>query len=268
MIDDNDFVIFVNSCDKFSDCWSPFFLLFSKNSPQKILAPIYLNTEYLDFTLPELDIRPLKNGDKGRTWSESLIYALTSINAPLILYLQEDYFVNEPVNWDQIMRYVDYMRANEDIKHIGLTHFGSEPPFSEYENELVLISQESRYRIATQAGLWRRETLLKYLRPDESGWMFEIFGTKRAAAIKEKFLTVDREYIAKHGKIFSYKHTGIIKGKWNPEIIEDFQRFDVEVDFAERGFYKKRGRIRNKLETLLSMTKNPGLLLKKVLINK
>ena len=112
--------------------------------------------------------------------------------------------------------------------------------------------------ISTQAGLWDRETLLSYLRAEENGWMFEIFGTKRAQKKNEIFLTVSSQfYNLKANPIISYIHTGIIKGKWHQEIPDLFKQNRISVNFNERGFYKPKPLLLRKIETARKLLKDP-----------
>ena len=77
----NNFVVLINTCDKFEDCWIPFFKLWSlywKNYN----GTIYLNTEYKDFNYPGLEIKCSKCCDshgypqnKKAPWSQCLIWA-------------------------------------------------------------------------------------------------------------------------------------------------------------------------------------------------
>src|SRR5437899_7727180 len=108
-----------------------------------------------------------RSGDARRlTWSECLARALSEIKTPLVLYMQEDYFLERPVDMPLILDLVEIMRADPGIKHIGLTHFGSEGPSQPTKDpRLWEISQRARYRISAQAALWRVETLRSYLRP-------------------------------------------------------------------------------------------------------
>ena len=51
--------VLVNTCDKFEDCWNPFFKLFCMYW-QDYKGKIYLNTEYKDYSFPGLDIISVK----------------------------------------------------------------------------------------------------------------------------------------------------------------------------------------------------------------
>ena len=55
--------IVVNTCDSYSDCWEPFFKLFSVFW-KDCKGEIFLNTEYKDYSFPGLDIIPTKVCEK------------------------------------------------------------------------------------------------------------------------------------------------------------------------------------------------------------
>lgn len=257
------YTILVNSCDSFEDCWVPFFMLLEKKW-KSCRSPILLNTEFKSFVHDGLSIKSSKSHqdthDRKLTWSECLIRALEMVDTPLVLYMQEDYFIQEPVQSRVIDDFAELMIKDRSIKHIGLTDHGSEPPFIEFYNDkrLCIIAQNAGYRISTQAGLWRKDTLLSYLRSEENGWMFEIFGTKRAQKKKDLFLTANRELYNSHqGEIISYVHTGIIKGKWHSDIPRIFDDNNVVMDFNIRGYYKEKPYIFRKIETTKKLVKNP-----------
>jgi hypothetical protein len=262
----NKYTILVNTSDGFDDCWPAFFYLFDQYWPE-CKAPIFLNTETKDFKYPGLDIKctkaQLNAGAFSRlTWSECLIFALTEINTPYVLYLQEDYFIEQPVNVGLVEEMVSLMAANHEIKHIGLTHFGSHGPFlSTQDQRLWKISLKAKYRISSQAGLWRVETLLAYLRQDENGWMFETFGSRRARRLNETFLTLNRDIFNPEGSpVIQYTHTGIIKGKWHPQIPKLFSQHNITVDFNIRGIYLPEKWFFRKLATLKKICSSPRLL--------
>jgi hypothetical protein len=125
------------------------------------------------------------------TWSECLLVGLNKLNTPLVLYLQEDYFIDEIVDNAFISDSVDYMLKNPDIGMISLTQFGSHGPYLEHTNNsnYLLIRRDAKYRISTQAALWRVDKLKSYIKTNENGWMFEIYGTWRAHKRDDTFLS-------------------------------------------------------------------------------
>jgi hypothetical protein len=262
----SDFSVLVNSSDGFEDCWEPFFLLYQKFWPQ-VDAPIFLNTERKTWNYPGLDIHCTTVQGKSSetlTWSECLLAALDQISSPLVLYFQEDYFLQQPVLHDRVEAAVKHMMENPDVKHIGLTQHGSAGPFCDYEfSGYQTIDQKAKYRISTQAGLWRVDTLKSYLVACENGWMFEIYGTWRAHRRKECFLTAKFD-VSHGGPIVHYLHTGIIKGQWLSQIQNVFTENSIFLDYNKRGFYKPKSVFARKYETAARLLKKPFYFLRQL----
>lgn len=269
MLIKNNFTVLVNTSDGFEDCWNPFFKLFSTYW-EDCKNPILLNTELKDYAYLDLDIRASKvqEGFKDRlTWSECLINALHQIETPLVLYFQEDYFIESKIDNNLIEQLAQMMIKDESIKHLALTTIGSYPPYKPTDNPLIYeIAQNAKYRISTQAALWRKETLLSYLKPEENGWMFEIYGTWRAKRKKEKFLAANKGLRnIKSESLIQYEHTGIIKGKWHLAMPKLFEKHKIEIDFSRRGFYVPKHPILEKVQTAKKLISRPKLLLQSFL---
>jgi hypothetical protein len=185
------------------------------------------------------------------------------VETPLVLYLQEDYFLERPVRVDLIDRWAARMLADPTIHHIGLTHFGSRGPFHETEDAaLCRIDPKARYRLSCQAGLWRVDTLASHVRPDDNGWTFEILGSVRASRVEETFLTVNPAIFRAEGDlVVAYTHTGIIKGRWHPAIPELFARHGLAMDFSRRGMHVPRSKWLSRLATGRRILRSPGALM-------
>jgi hypothetical protein len=257
------YTILVNSSDSFEDCWNPFFKLYKKywNAPNIL---ILLNTEFkTGYQYEDLPITctaaNAKHPERRLTWSECLINALQQVQTDLIIYVQEDYFFERQVDQAIINDFVSMMQDQPALKYIGLTHIGNLPPFGKWPQDPRLCKVlNTPYRISTQAGIWRKDTLLSYLRPEENGWMFEVFGTERAKNIDELFLTLQHSL----PPAILYTHTGIIKGKWHPAIPALFAENNIEMDFTQRGFYKEKPYLLRKIETGIKLMKDPVLFYK------
>lgn len=251
--------VFVNSSDGFVDCWRPFFKLLDHYWPQH--GPVLLNTEEAVWSdAPDyLRCSQVASGETERlTWSECVIRGLRQIDTPLLIYFQEDYFLDRPVRHNIIEAAVKKMVADPTIGHIALTRHGSLPPFEPYpDHGYEKIAAGARYRISTQAALWRRDILLSYLDPSENGWMFEILGTMRARRRSDIFLVARYDDTA-GGPAIDYTHTGIIKGQWHPAIPELFARHAIEIDFGRRGFHTSPARLLAKLAVARKIAERPG----------
>jgi hypothetical protein len=260
----NDYSILVNSSDGFEDCWNPFFVLFSKYWPN-CNVPIFLNTEQKRWEYSQLNIHcTVVQGESLQrlSWSECLSSALEQIKTPFVLYFQEDYFLNKPVREDIINSAVQYMKLNADVKHIALTQHGSIGPHENYyKKDYLKIRQNAKYRISTQAALWRVDTLKSYIQSGENGWMFEIFGTIRSRRRQECFLCADYSK-GSGGPAIDYLHTGVIKGKWLPAIREVFEANGIDMDYEKRGFYKPQNPIIRRFQLAKHLLKRPIYLLR------
>ncbi|MBD2594938.1 hypothetical protein H6G74_11430 [Nostoc spongiaeforme FACHB-130] len=250
--------ILVNSTDSFEDCWQPFFTLFAKywsDCPH----PIVLNTETKVFSYPGLNIQCSQvgvNDDSGTrpSWSDCLIRCLDKINSQYILYVQDDYFLNDYVNTTILYDFLEIMEC-EGYSHIRLREtlgLGPYNPSSKYPL-LWEIPQRANYRIGLQAGLWVKDRLKFYLEPNETGWEFERWGSIRARKIKDSFFCQNLDYFNGQEKyIFPYYPTGIVQGKWlEAAVVDLFKQNHIEVDYSIRGFYQL-----NQKQKLIQLLKN------------
>ena len=253
--------ILINTSDGFEDCWDPFFKLFNKYW-KKCKYPIFLNTEFKYYRYDGIQLKTtqvnLPYPNRKLTWSECLIYALKQIDTPLVLYLQEDYFIDNEVNTSDIEDFIQLMLLKKEIAYIGLTDGGNYPPFdkTEIDKRLLCVNSKGKYRISTQAAIWRRDILESYLLPHENGWMFEIFGTLRSHKRNEMFLTINRDYY-KSNALISYVLTGIIKSKWHEKMPAIFKKNEIDFDFSKRGFYNEKPILFRKVETAKKLLRNP-----------
>jgi hypothetical protein len=240
------FAIFVNTCDKFEDCWVPFFKLFSTYWPDYD-GEIYLNTDYKEFKYPGLNIISIKNAAVKQdaaiiTWSECLRRGLNAVKNDVVLYLQEDYFLKGNVQHGIIQNYAGLIE-DKKVDCIHLTDQNTSGPIihnSPFPG-LWTIGYDASYRVSCQAALWNKKVLQEYIRPYESAWNFEEFGTKRSKIKKHHFLTVDRSIVKLNEyELIPYVFTGIIQGRWFEEVVPLFNKHSIAIDYSLRGFVDSR----------------------------
>lgn len=233
------FSILVNTTDTFEDCWVPFFKLFQRFWPD-YKGKVFLNTEYKHFEYDGLDIICVRNSEginKKLTWSECLIKALNKIDSDNILYMQEDYFLNNYVKTELLSELYDkFLKLSCDCLH--LTDQSTAGPFRQTSDNMIWeIEKNAPYRISCQAAFWKKEVLLSYLRKHESAWQFEHYGTKRSRWKNDNFCVINSDLFSCGKKeIVPYIFTGIIKGKWNRKTADIFERYSIRIDYERRGF--------------------------------
>lgn len=159
------------------------------------------------------------------------------------------------------------MAAHPQVKHIVLTRHGSLQLYEKYPVEgLQKIRQKAKYRISTQASIWRVEILKSYLRPEENGWIFEIYGTWRPQRKQECFLPASFES-ERVGPVIDYLHTGIIKCKWLEDMPTIFARNGIEIDYSKRGFYNPKPPLLHKLEVAKKLFERPDYLMRQLFLS-
>jgi hypothetical protein len=239
----NFYSILINTCDKFDDCWDPFFKLFSIYWPD-YKGRIYLNTEYKNYDYEGLHIIPLKvcqnnhvQKEERATWSQCLKWALEGIDSDIVLYMQEDYFLKDVVKNDIVEKYVELMYENPDIQCIHLTDQAVTAEDKSVFDHLNNVLYSQRYRVSCQAALWRKAELLNLIREYENAWEFEEFGSMRSAILKRDYYAVDKMYVRlNHFEIIPYIFTGIVQGRWYKETVPLFEKHGIKIDFSKRGF--------------------------------
>ncbi len=238
--------VLVNSTDTFSDCWPPFFQLFKRYWPS-CPCHVVLNTETREHSDTELQLACSKvqasdpAGSPRLAWSDCLIRCLDVVRTPLVLYLQDDYFLNGPVDQAFVAQCVDVMIEN-NVPHIRLMEVDTRARYQKTHLHPLLweIDQRANYRVSLQAGLWGVAALRGLLRTGESAWTFERRGSVRAMSRPDVFLCQSLDHFNHQGRYpIPYQPTGIVKGKWYaPAVVELFAANGISVDYAKRGFYR------------------------------
>ena len=235
---ENQLTVLVHTTDTFEDCWQPFFKLLQFYWPDR-RSRVLLNTQFKEYKSNDPSIRSAKVGnpsrfDLKRSWSCRLLAGLQQVDTPYVLYLQEDYFLNAPVDSQMLLRCLHEIdKGNAD--YVGFYCSEPEATLTPVDEVLALVPRKANYRLCTQAGLWRKSTLLKYTIPGESVWQWERYGSRRAHRGNERFLCTRRSIRS----TFPYTPTGVVRGRWYAQaVVELFAEHGISVDFTKRGFYE------------------------------
>jgi hypothetical protein len=214
-----DFVMLVSSCDKYAACWPPYLHGLNKYWPDH--PPVFFITNQLESP----DGHTIKTGpDKG--WAANLRFALSQIDAEIVLYSQEDYWLQSDVDHAQIEEYINLIR-DDQADYIRL--YPAPPPDlpSPLHDKLGVIQQGSRYRASLQMSLWRKSTLLAMLDENESPWKFEVNGSRRSDCYSDRFLCVTKRRFG-----IEYVFTAVVNGYWSKLAHEYAEREGITIDFA------------------------------------
>lgn len=229
--------LLVAGYDGGEDLWEGFFTALTAQWPELDL-PIVLNTESKSCSFPGLEIKTLGlYPDRVPPWGERMRETLKRIDTEYVLLMLDDFWLDAPVDDAFFRKCLGYMEDNPDVAVLSFqrTHGPNirDGRFPRFERR----PQRAEYRFNCQAAVWRRERLIKFIRPKESAWDWELSGSVRSGRYRDGFYTL----IEGEKPVFSYDRGGVIyRGKWHRETIEPLcARYGLTIDFSRRGFYKE-----------------------------
>jgi hypothetical protein len=202
-IDSLDCALVILSCDAYRDLWEPCLTLYRRYWPD-CPYPMFLVSE----TMPVEDarVRALAVG-AGRSWSEVVRDALSSLPHRDVLLMLDDFLLTGPVSSLAIEARRRSHRAlgGAYLRLAPLpgpsARVAADPTIGEHE-------RGAPYRASLQAAFWDRRTLLDLLRPDESPWDFERDGSRRSSAVPAPFY-------ATWSPTLRYVNA-VVRGRWAP----------------------------------------------------
>lgn len=223
----------------------PYFRLLKTFWPNREIEAV-LNTETKEL---EGDYQPVRIchtpiEGKAAAWSERLLLTLSRIDTPYVIYVQEDYFLNAPVDQKRLEEFLGLMAEN-DIDCLRLRETGQMRKYLTFESLeetdlLVKVPKEHGYYATTQVALWKKEALEKIVKIGESVWEFERNGTRRARESLDTVVCPNPKVFENWDSgIYPYEPTGIVRAQWwRPAVEELFREQNIVVDFSTRGFYE------------------------------
>lgn len=216
-------VILVASCDKNTETFDAFHHCIEKywsNHPEIIYATeTEINPYYKTITH---DI-PLEN------WTKRIRMTLNDIDDEQILFMIDDCFIRDYVDTGRIEYLKDKLRGNIAV-------FNFEKSFDSNDIETDIIGFKKRqhnsvYEVSLMCGLWQKDKLLKVLEKDCNPWQIE--GEQNNYGFDYYINTAD--YIIDWG-YRTFIPSGIFKGRWCKEVIDFFEKENIEVDYSKKGF--------------------------------
>jgi hypothetical protein len=196
-----DIAVLINSCDKYSDLWRPFFHIFYRQWPD-CPYPVFLGANQQAFDDPR--VQTLCVGDDV-SWATSTRRMLERMGRPYVVMLLDDFLLIRRVDSRAVERLVA-IAQEEKLDCLRLRPFPPPSrPLSGYPG-LGEIQRGEMYRVSTQAAIWKVETLHSLLNPDFDIWMMESTGSLLSDRMGLKIWSV-------YEPVLDYRH-GVEKGRW------------------------------------------------------
>lgn len=246
--------VLVNSCDKYSDLWNPFFTLYKKYA-DSLKCQIFLNTESMDFSFKGLEIKCLHLPDIGerKKYSARMTYCLNQISSEYVLVLLDDFFLREPIKIDVINQIIEWM--DEDNRIVYFNCDNTPAYYDEWEKDKYpgfhRVPWGNCYTLNLQAAVWRTKKLKEYWRTNSSNgitpWEWEIYTNIIAANKKrEKFYCTYQLDLGFCNYGYNPDGMGVFRGKWvYDDVFPLFSKEGIDVDFSKRGLYTPKTKSHN-----------------------
>lgn len=219
--------IIVSSCDAFFDAWRPFdsFLkLFWPDCPFEI----FLITNELQIRSSHIFALPV-GPDRG--WSDNLLQALDHIQHPYVFYMQEDYFLTEPLRDEQLANDFTEMIESGAASLCFRARSNADSGFEPLNERFGIVPIHSDGRTRCQVTLWNRKALRSILRPGETAWNFEARGSERTQEMRML------SYRRRDNTPIPYLMSAISRGFWMPDALTLCRLHGVNIEPLLRPVY-------------------------------
>lgn len=193
----NEVPILLHTMDSYSNYWDNWYFLFKKNCDNH--GPIYFLTEEKEPSFVN-EVIHIKSG-KGE-WGQRLLNGLSHINSDILFYMQEDFWVTRKMKFSNHI-IETFNKYDMDCLKFNKNSF-SEISFFHVEKNLYRYSQNSRYTLSHQFGLWKKDVFISLILPNENPWENEINGTKRLNKRTHKIYQYDTKWydaVCRHGQL-------------------------------------------------------------------
>lgn len=250
--------LIICSYDGYSDCWNPFFTLLKKYFPESENFDIILSTTTKSYQFEGLNIKTIAHGENA-PWGQRLKNSLQEAKYDVVLPISEDYFLNSKVNFELFSYFVNLIYNNREIDHIRLLRYRvSWKAKKSVFKHLEKIDQICKHRFLLIPGLWRKQTLDKYLKNYENVFMSEKISGFRSWIRKDGFYSINEEYVKEFGQAYGTWNSGyVFKGKWVPWGIEFLKSENINIDFSNREILDKDEMGKTRLASKIEILKNP-----------
>ena len=239
-MENEDLAIIVLSCDKFSSLWPLFFKRYEQYFCHDF-ANVYLLSNHADFRQEGEQRIGVRRVGEDVSWSSNLRRMLETVNEDNLLLLMDDAPFSNLVDINRFRVIYERFKSRA-MDYINLK--ASPAPNKNVDDELGELVPGTGYRAALVPSLWKKATLLRLLKDDESAWQFEVYGSTRSDAF-DGFYSVNRP-------LFEFDHI-VIKGKIDRRVFSklmlagEHEGLDFPVMTQSEFIIERVARIRSKL---------------------
>jgi hypothetical protein len=223
----NDCFFLLLSCDKNKDLVDQNLMLLQRYWP---------NLPFQVFVMLEKADVSFKNATTINTssqyWTARLLQSLKIINKKYVLLSCDDFWIEETVDLNEVLRSLHEMESNQLIVNISFSHMKNASSSVLFDH-FRLRTLTGHSLVNFQMGLWKVSSLEKLLKANEDPWEAELIGTERAKRYKDNlFACVDCQ---KNSPIVYNNGWLVVRGEWNSlEVKRLEKKLGLSIDVSSR----------------------------------
>ncbi len=220
--------IAVVSCWKYRDAWTPMMRLLDKFWPD--CSDIDLITDELKVPWPSVFPARFYFATEKQWCATVREYANEYASEDGILILQEDMFLNAPVNTELVEHGLEILKR-ENVGAVRLYPCPGATTAS-YDPYFGMVEPHTQYRTSCQATIWKPEYLHAIASRFSTPAEFELLGSSWASANRTEEVWAFKREVQPWP--LSYFCSAISRGLWEPAALEFCRQHGIEVDTSMR----------------------------------
>ncbi|MDR2656208.1 MAG: hypothetical protein LBB86_00100 [Oscillospiraceae bacterium] len=207
IVTDGSCTVYISSCDRYSDLWRPFFILFEKYWPNRPY-PVVLGAE--SKPLDELFVKPVddklkallqnvrcpRNCDPRASipWGLLTMNMLDNIDTEYVIFMLDDFFISRPVDQAMLTQCLDWMDADPAIGCFVVKPFPIADTMESPYPPFRMAVDGAEQRVTTHAAVWRKGVLRRSIRPLDNPWKWEAEAAWRIPLQRDQIYYLDWDY--------------------------------------------------------------------------
>lgn len=184
--------LYIPTCDSYLWLMKPFMFLFNKFWGESMQV-VYLGYNRPEFDLPDnCTFISLGNDDSVEYWASDLKKYFDSIDDTHLLLTTDDFCLVNYTNLEMYNKVLRLINTNSNIGRVDLKRDLITRPFEYYDTfegtDFVSASPSASHNISCTWSIWKKDYLVKFLKPGRTPWMFEDLGTPESNNYSEDII--------------------------------------------------------------------------------
>lgn len=232
MLPNKELAIIVYSCERNSDMWIVFSILFRKYWAECPFEVILVTDSYKGNA--ESGIYEDEAGETvfskivvcDGDWSYMIKTAIDAVETPFVSLWMDDYLLCDYVQEHVLKKYIEIMRRYHAANVRLVSPVSWPESYVKKRKDVGIWKPGTAYSMSTQIGIWDVNFLKRNIKDGWSAWDFE---RKGSLEIKDK----EHPVLVALDYVFPYEE-GVRRGKWMDQGVRLCRRNNIDLDFERR----------------------------------